>query len=68
MKNGVLSGLDHDVIASLCVPFVNLDKLEIKIDNVYFLGSQNVLRIEQTIYNVVFAVSVRIDFSLIELL
>ncbi len=35
---------------------MNTDKLELKIDNVFFLSSQTICRTSQAIYNVVFAV------------
>ena len=48
--------LDNDVLAALCI--MNKDKLELKIDNVFFLSSQTILKINPTIYNVVLAVRV----------
>jgi hypothetical protein len=49
--------LSSDVLAGLCV--ANKEKLELKIDNVVFLCSQTILRINQVTYNVVFALRVR---------
>ena len=50
--------LDHDILAALCVSNLR-EKLELKIDNVFFLCSQSILKINQVTYNVVFAVKVR---------
>ena len=54
--------LDHDVLAGLCVSNMR-EKLELKIDNVFFLCSQSILKINQVTYNVVFAVKVKQMFS-----
>lgn len=40
-------------MASLCQS--NNEQLELKIDNVYFLGSQSILKINQVTFNIVFA-------------
>lgn len=52
----MLFSLDNDVLAALCI--MNKDKLELKIDNVFFLSSKTILQIKPTKYNVVLAVRV----------
>ncbi|CAF0863859.1 unnamed protein product [Brachionus calyciflorus] len=51
--NGLLCGLNNDVLASLCQS--NNEQLELKIDNVFFLGSKSILKINQVTFNIVFA-------------
>ncbi len=50
--------MNNDVLAGLCTS--NKEKLELKIDSVFFLCSKTILNINQVTYNVVFAVKVNI--------
>lgn len=56
MDESRLGGLGDDVLAGLCVS--NKEKLELKIENVFFLGSQSILRTDKSRLNVVFALRV----------
>lgn len=48
-----LKSLNNDVLANLCQS-IN-EQLELKIDNVFFLGCQSILKINQVTFNIVFA-------------
>lgn len=54
LSDGFLGSLNSDVLAALCI--MGQDRLELKIDNVFFLSSQTILRTNQAKYNIVFAV------------
>merc|ERR1719468_384677 len=51
---GLLCGLNNDVLAALCI--MGNNRLELKIDNVFFLSSHTILKANQAVYNIVFAV------------
>ena len=48
--------LNNDVLAALCI--MGNNRLELKIDNVFFLSSHTILKANQAVYNIVFAVRV----------